>query len=460
MAVEDLYTSMAPEDVRDLFLLTAEGQAGWLSDATAAQARWVAETDFQPKADRICLLPASDGRLTGALAGLGRDTAGLRQGASIATRLPPGTYRLAVDLDRPEAFAIGWGQGQYCFDRYRSVGRESRVLVWPDQIDRQQVASAVRADGLIRDLVNTPASDMGPAELEAAALGLAREFGCEWRVVSGEALEEGYPAIHAVGRASDRLPRLVDLRWGDADAPQITLVGKGVCFDTGGLDIKPAAGMRLMKKDMGGAAHVLGLARMIMEAGLPVRLRTLIPAVENSIAGNAYRPGDVIETRKGLTVEIGNTDAEGRMVLCDALALADEESPEILIDMATLTGAARIALGPELPAMYCDDDTAAETLLAHARSVEDPLWRMPLWHPYDCDLSSTVADLNHIAGGPFAGSIYGALFLKRYVENAGLYVHLDIYSWNAKDRPGRPEGAETQSVRALFAWLASRYRPG
>jgi leucyl aminopeptidase len=459
MAVEDLYASSVPEDVRDLFVLTEDALAGWLASAPAAQSRWVADANFRARAGQVCLLPGDDGRCVAALAGIGKEAAGLRHGAAAAALLPPGIYRLAGGADRLEAFVTGWGQGQYCFDRYRSVDTDPRVLIWPDQVARERVLSVVRADRLIRDLVNTPASDLGPAELETAALEFARASGCEWRVVSGEALLSEFPAIHAVGRASDRGPRLIDLRWGDAGAPRITLVGKGVCFDSGGLDIKPAAGMRLMKKDMGGAAHVLGLACMIVDAGLPVRLRVLIPAVENAISGNAYRPGDVIETRKGISVEIGNTDAEGRMVLCDALALADEEAPDVLIDMATLTGAARVALGPELPALYCDDDAAAEALMDEGRAVDDPVWRMPIWRPYDRDLSSTVADVNHIAGGPFAGSIYGALFLHRFVEAAGIYVHLDIYAWNAKDRPGRPEGAESQSARALFAWLAARYRP-
>jgi leucyl aminopeptidase len=299
---------------------------------------------------------------------------------------------------------------------------------------------------------------MGPAELEAAARSLANTFDAACEVVEGDALlEEGFPAIHAVGRASHRPPRLIDLRWGMADAPRVTLVGKGVCFDTGGLDIKPAAAMRLMKKDMGGAAHALGLARMIMGAGLPVALRVLIPAVENSISGNAYRPGDVVPTRKGLTVEIGNTDAEGRMVLCDALALADEESPELLIDLATLTGAARVALGPELPAMYCDDEALAARLQTLGTEQQDPVWRMPLWSPYDEGLKSSVADLNHIATGSFAGSIYGALFLRRFVAAAGAWVHLDVFSWNPAGRPGRAEGGESQSIRALFALIEERY---
>jgi len=314
---------------------------------------------------------------------------------------------------------------------------------------------------MLRDLVNTPASDMGPDELEQAARELAAAHGAACEAIVGDALlAQGFPAIHAVGRASSRAPRLIDLRWGDPGHPRVTLVGKGVCFDTGGLDIKPAASMRLMKKDMGGAAHVLGLARMIMGAGLAVSLRVLIPAVENSISGNAYRPGDVVPTRKGLSVEIGNTDAEGRMVLCDALALADDESPELLIDLATLTGAARVALGPELPALYCDDDAVAERLQRLGMELQDPLWRMPLWSPYDEGLKSTVADLNHIASGSFAGSIYAGLFLRRFVSAAAAWVHLDVFSWNPSGRPGRPEGAESQSIRALFALIEERFGTG
>jgi leucyl aminopeptidase len=276
-------------------------------------------------------------------------------------------------------------------------------------------------------------------------------------VLGDDLLAEGFPAIHAVGRASTEAPRLIDVAWGHPDHPTVTLVGKGVCFDTGGLDIKPASAMRYMKKDMGGAAHVLGLARMIMASGLPVCLRVLTPAVENSIAGNAYRPGDVLSTRKGLTVEIGNTDAEGRMVLCDALALADEESPDLIINMATLTGAARAALGPELPALYCNDDGTARQLVDVCAAEEDPVWHMPLWQPYADGLNSPIADMNHINTGPMAGSIYAALYLKRFVENAGTFVHLDLYAWNPKARPGRPEGGECQSVRGLFRFLQLRY---
>ncbi len=456
---QDCFVDTPTADARRLHLVTAESLAVWLTTASASQAAWVKASSFRARADTVVAVPGDDGQMATVLAGLGEQAPGLRGLAAVAALLPSGDYVLEGEFERAEILALGWVIGQYRFDRYRAGDPGVRRLVWPDGVDRASVLSAATADFLVRDLVNTPASDMGPAELETAALALAGEFGAEWRVVNGGALlEQNLPAIHAVGRASVREPRLIDLQWGDPVRPRLTLVGKGVCFDSGGLNIKPPAGMRHMKKDMGGAAHVLGLARMIMAADLPVRLRVLIPAVENSIDGNAYRPGDVITTRKGLTVEIGNTDAEGRMVLCDALALADEESPDLIIDMATLTGAARVALGPELPAMFCSDDGIATRLQANSALTEDPLWHMPLWAPYDKDLRSAVADLNHIANNAFAGSIYGALFLKHFVDAATAWLHLDVYAWNAKTRAGRPEGGETQSVRALFTLLEERYR--
>jgi leucyl aminopeptidase len=309
-------------------------------------------------------------------------------------------------------------------------------------------------------LINTPTNDMGPAELEAAARALAANHRAEIMVTAGaELLAGNLLMIHAVGRASTEAPRLIDLSWGRADAPKVTLVGKGVCFDTGGLDIKPSSGMLLMKKDMGGAANVLGLASMIMAAGLPIRLRVLIPAVENAISGNAFRPGDVLPSRKGLTVEIGNTDAEGRLILADALALADEEAPDLLIDMATLTGAARVALGPDLPPFYTGDDRFAAELAAAATEVEDPLWRMPLWKPYEAKLASKIADTNNVTSDGFAGSITAALFLQRFVERASSWVHFDIFGWNPSDRPWGPTGGEAQGIRALLRVLTQRYRP-
>jgi len=459
--VQNFFSDEARDDARPVRLVTEPGLDSWLASAPEALRRWVSETGFRARPGTLALLPGDAGALAGALLGVAASGGGMRDAASAADRLPAGVYRLDPEgVNSTDLCALGWALGQYRFSRYLSESaRGPSVLLWPAAADRTDVLRAAEADRFVRDLVNTPAADMGPPELEAAARALAEEFGASVSVVLGDdLLSKGFPAIHAVGRASTGAPRLVDLTWGDRDHPAVTLVGKGVCFDTGGLDIKPASAMRYMKKDMGGAAHVLGLARMIMASGLPVRLRVLTPAVENSIAGNAYRPGDVLATRKGLTVEIGNTDAEGRMVLCDALALADEESPELIINMATLTGAARVALGPELPALYSDDDDTARQLVDVCAAEEDPVWHMPLWQPYSEGLSSPIADMNHInSGPPMAGSIYAALYLKRFVENAGTFVHLDLYAWNPKSRPGRPEGAECQSVRGLFRYLQMRY---
>jgi len=311
---------------------------------------------------------------------------------------------------------------------------------------------------LARDLINTPANDMGPVELEEAARTLAGRHGAQLRSIVGDDLiTEGFPLVHAVGRAAARAPRLIDISWGDPGHPKVTLVGKGVCFDTGGLDIKPESGMLNMKKDMGGAATMLGLAHMLMDRGAKLRLRVLIPAVENAISGSAFRPRDVYRSRKGLTVEIGNTDAEGRLILADALALADEEQPELIADMATLTGAARVALGADLPPFYTDDDQFAADLARYATAENDPLWRMPLWRPYDALLDSKVADLNNVSSGGFAGSITAALFLRRFVSAAKAWLHVDIFAWNQASKPGRPEGAECQAARALYALLVARY---
>jgi len=320
------------------------------------------------------------------------------------------------------------------------------------------VSAIADAVALGRDLIATPANDLGPAELEEAVLGLAARHGATARSVVGEdLLAQNLPMVHAVGRASSRAPRLVEFSWGEATSPKVTLVGKGVVFDTGGLNIKPDASMLLMKKDMGGAASVLACASMIMQAGLKLCLRVIIPVAENAISGSAFRPGDVLQTRKGLTVEIGNTDAEGRLILGDALALADEESPELIIDMATLTGAARVALGPDLPALFTKDEAAGEALQRHGLAVGDPSWRLPLWPPYDTMLDSKIADVNHVSSGGFAGSITAALFLSRFVERAGAHVHLDMFCWNNSTRPGRPEGAEVMGARAVFAWLKERF---
>jgi leucyl aminopeptidase len=458
--VQEYFTAEPGPAVRVIHLLGPQQLDHWRAQAPGRIVRWLEDNGFTATTGTSLHVPGEDGQLEMVIAGLGGGSAGVREIAALAERLPPGTYRLeSPGLLDADLCSFGWATGQYRFDLYRQSGdRKPKVLVWPEGVDRAKVLATAESDKLVRDLVNTPASDMGPNDLEAATNDLATEFGAVCVVTAGDdLLADNFPSIHAVGRASSKTPRLIDLRWGDETRPRVTLVGKGVCFDSGGLNIKPAAGMRWMKKDMGGAAHVMGLARMIMASGMPVALRVLVAAVENSISGNAYRPGDVLPTRKGITVEIGNTDAEGRVVLSDALALADEESPDLIINMATLTGAARIALGPELPAMYTDDDEIAARLSSYSDSEQDPLWRMPLWSPYNRDMTSTVADVNHIASNSLGGSIHAALFLKRFVENAAAFVHLDIYSWNPKTRPGRPEGAETQAIRSLFAMLRERY---
>ncbi len=354
--------------------------------------------------------------------------------------------------------ALAFALGSYRFTRYRKQDGKEVKLELPGNVDGEDLSRIVDGVTLARDLINTPANDLGPAELEAAARTLAARHGAEVRAVVGEdLLEQNFPLIHAVGRAAARPPRLIDLTWGEAGHPKITLIGKGVCFDSGGLDIKPESGMLNMKKDMGGAASMLALAHMVMDRGLKLRLRVLIPAVENAISGSAFRPRDVYRSRKGLSVEIGNTDAEGRLILADAIALADEDEPDLIADMATLTGAARVALGTEIPPFYTDDDALAAALAGCAKSENDPLWRMPLWRPYEALLESKVADVNNVASGNFGGSITAALFLRRFVAAAKAWLHCDIYAWNQTTKPGRPEGAECQAARALYALLVSRY---
>jgi leucyl aminopeptidase len=352
------------------------------------------------------------------------------------------------------AFALGG----YRYGRYRKPDGPDVKLVPPDGIDIADVARMANAATLARDLINTPSNDMGPAELAQAAKEVAERFGARFDCIVGDDLvKQRFPLIHAVGMASSRAPRLIDLSWGDPAHPKVTLVGKGVCFDTGGLDLKPSSGMLIMKKDMGGAANVLALAQMVMDAKLKLRLRVLIPAVENAVAGNAFRPLDIFTSRKGLTVEIGNTDAEGRLILADALALADEDRPDLLIDMGTLTGAARVALGPDLPPFYTEDETLAADVARCAREENDPLWRMPLWPPYDSWLDSKVANLTNAPSGTFAGSVTCALFLQRFVEHARSWLHFDIYGWTPAAKPARPEGGECQAARAVYRLLSSRY---
>ena len=450
---------------RPLWLVAEGDLEGWLSQQDASVRAWLTALRFRAERHQVTCLARPDGSVSGAVLGLGPlgSLAALEPWhvAAAVDRLPGGPWRIETSLaaDAATAAALGWALGSYRFERYRSKpkGAASAVLVPPQLADMAYVRRMSAAIAMARDFINMPAADLSPERLSDEALALARANGAEVRCIIGDALREGYPAIHAVGQASAVGPRLVDFTWGDPAAPKVTLVGKGVCFDTGGLDIKPPAGMLLMKKDMGGAACVLALARMVMESSLPVRLRVLVPAVENSIAGNAYRPGDVLRTRKGLTVEVGNTDAEGRLVLCDALALADAERPDLLVDLATLTGAARIALGPELPAVFGTREETVDALVRHGRRLADPLWPMPLWAGYEDDIASKIADINNVSGSTFAGAIIGGLFLKRFVTESKDWLHVDLFGWNPKERPGRPVGAEPQVVRALYALLTERY---
>jgi leucyl aminopeptidase len=418
---------------------------------------WAKANGFSGEAGRTLIIPGENGALAGALFGTGDGEGALAVGA-MARALPEGDWHFASAPAEPELAAIALALGGYVFTRYGKKPGKTLRFSLPSGADAARVRRIADGVFLTRDLVNTPTSDMGPDELEKAARTLARTYKAEMSVTKGDdLLKKNFPMIHAVGRASAGAPRLIDMIWGPKNAPKVTLVGKGVCFDTGGLDIKPSSGMLLMKKDMGGAANVLGLASMIMAAGLKIRLRVLIPAVENSIAGNAFRPGDVLVSRKGITVEIGNTDAEGRLVLADALALADDDEPQLLIDMATLTGAARVALGPDLPPFYTGDEALASDLTAASVAVEDPLWRMPLWKPYDAKLSSKIADINNVTSDGFAGSITAALFLKRFIEKTAAWAHFDIFAWNPSDRPYGLAGGEAQGIRALERVISMRY---
>ena len=416
---------------------------------------------FEPKPRRHLLLPGADGTLAGVLFGIeaaDKASRDLFLPGRLSGLLPKGTYRFANEPHDTRLAALAFALGAYRFTRYRKTEDKKVQLALPAGVDGADLARIVEGVTLARDLINTPANDMGPAEMEAAARTLAERHGAAFSSIIGDdLLKQNFPLIHAVGRAADRAPRLIDIQWGDAAAPKVTLVGKGVCFDTGGLDLKPSSAMLIMKKDMGGAAATLALAHMIMDRKLPVRLRVLIPAVENAVSGAAFRPLDVYRSRKGLTVEIGNTDAEGRLVLADALALADEERPDLLVDIGTLTGAARVALGPDLPPFYADDEGLAADLASHAASENDPLWRLPLWRPYDTMLDSKVADVNNVSSGSFAGSLTCALFLNRFVEDAKSWLHLDVYAWTPSAKSARPEGGECQAARALYALLCKRY---
>ncbi|MCB1479158.1 MAG: leucyl aminopeptidase family protein [Rhodobiaceae bacterium] len=419
--------------------------------------RWAEAAGFTAGAGQVLLVPSDKGGLERVLFGLGDDPAPFLPG-KLATALPAGTYALESGFADPRMAVLAFCLGSYRFERYRKQAKDGPRLVCPDGVDLAEVRRIAAGAALARDLVNTPANDMGPQELEDAARGVAARHKARVKVIRGDALlKQNFPMIHAVGRASPREPRLIDITWGKASAPKVTLVGKGIVFDTGGLDLKPSSNMRLMKKDMGGAANMLGLAHMIMDAGLDVRLRVLIPSAENAVSGNAFRPSDILQSRKGITVEVGNTDAEGRLVLADALALADEEGPEIIVDLATLTGAARVALGPDLPAVFCHDDLLSAELMAAGAAENDPVWRLPLYGPYARLLDSKVADICNISGGGFGGAITAALFMEKFVEKTKIWLHGDIFAWRPSAEPGRPEGGEAHAIRALFRVLSSRY---
>jgi leucyl aminopeptidase len=425
----------------------------------AREHAFVRTTGYEPKPGRSIIVPAADGKLAGVLFGIeaaDEPVKDLFRPGQLVNLLPPGTYRFANAPHDARLATLAFALGAYQFTRYRKGEARNVKLVVPEGVDDEDLSRIAEAVALCRDLINTPSNDMGPDELEAAARKVAEQHGATFHVTRGNALAKEFPLIQAVGGGSVRAPRLIDFTWGKDGDPKITLVGKGVCFDTGGLDIKTDAGMLNMKKDMGGAATALALAHMIMSRKLNVRLRVLIPAVENAISGTSFRPRDIYTSRKGISVEIGNTDAEGRLILADALALADEEKPALVIDFATLTGAARVALGPDLPAAFTDDDALAAELARFAASENDPLWRLPLWRPYEAMLDSKVADLNNVSTGGQGGAITAALFLRRFVSVKS-WLHLDIFAWSASAKPGRPEGADCQTARALYAILATRY---
>ncbi len=459
--------SAAPKGSIPLQVVERATFAQALAQLPPASARWLRSVGFEGAPDTHALLPAEDGSLQAVWAGV----AGAHHPwalAALPRNLPQGRYHLAgaaqggLVMDDMAA-ALSWELGSYCFDLYKPARRASAQLVLPPTPAARRGLVLAAAIASTRDLVNTPAEHMGPAQLAQAVEMVARQHGATFKQTVGDKLlKAGFPAVHAVGRAAEaaRAPRLIELNWGQARHPLVTLVGKGVCFDSGGLDIKGADGMRLMKKDMGGAANVLGLAQMVMALQLPVRLQVLIPAVENAIAGNAFRPGDVFKTRQGLHIEIGNTDAEGRVILCDALAYGAENKPALMIDMATLTGAARVALGPQLPALFCRDMAVARALVDQGLALHDPLWHMPLWAPYHASIESDIADIVNTGSGPMAGAVTAALFLDDFVPAGQDWLHIDLFAWNQGSRPGRPAGGEAQTLRTLLAYLEQRFGAG
>ncbi len=470
-AAESIIPSSARTSTIPITLASSTSSRSNLSDLTSAQRTFLKSSGFNFAAGDFILLTDEKGDIARVVCGIdgpssfsltdnGADASSCFFAGTLASRLPQGDYNFASDMPNAALVAQAWTLGSYNYDRYKSDSAPVKRRLKPGKsVDIDRVRDITTSVFLGRDLINTPANDLGPDELEATARSLAKAHAAKISVITGDdLLKKNFPMIHAVGRASNRPPRLIDMQWGKKSNPAITLVGKGIVFDTGGLNIKPGSSMTLMKKDMGGAATALATAAMIMSAELPVRLRVLLPVAENSISSNAYRPGDVLESRNGMTVEIGNTDAEGRLVLADALALADEDKPDALFCFATLTGAARVALGPDLPPLYTSTDALADQILAAANAVHDPLWRMPFWAPYDQTLHSAVADVSHISNGPFAGSVTAALFLKRFVNNTDNFAHIDLYGWVPVAKPGCPKGGDPQGARAIFEWARQNYK--
>src|SRR5476651_2534581 len=430
----------------------------WLKDQSAARRGWIESLGIAGHAGDLAILPGRDGKAAGAVLVLSAKPT-LWDFGALGTKLPAGIWKLGDTAPvSPTDAAAAIGLGLWKFERYKArKSKPGPKFLWPAGADKVRATAMIEAISMARDLITTPSSDMGPAELAAAAQEMAKKFKAKISVIVGDdLLKKNYPTVHAVGRASTRAPRLIDLTWGNPSDPKVTLVGKGVCFDTGGLDLKPASGMLNMKKDMGGAATVMAVAAMVMACKLPVRLRLLVPAVENSVSGNAFRPLDVITTRAGITVEVGNTDAEGRLILCDALTEGASEKPTMMVDCATLTGAARVSLGPDLPALFCNDDTLANGLLETGVAISDPMWRMPLYKPYRSMYASKVADMNNVASSPFGGAIIAALYLQEFVPDSVPWAHFDMMAWNNTSRPGKPEGGEAQAARAIFTTIEKR----
>ena len=456
----DLIQPDKGQDARPIHLVDKKGYDEWLKGRSARERAHLAAVGFKPDAFVHAILPGDDPERWGVVTAVAKaDSLSAWCLGKLGQILPEGRYRL--EGQQPGKAMFGWMSAQYRFDTYRPKAepKRPRVLLTTDVGAIAPLVAEMRAAALVRDMVNTPAADMGPAAIEKTAERIAKAYGGKLTVIKGEALEQGYPMIHAVGRAASKqhAPRLIEIEWGKADHPRIALVGKGISFDSGGLDIKPSSGMRLMKKDMGGAAHALALAELVMASGLPVRLHCLVAAAENAISSDAFRPGDVLTSRLGLTVEIGNTDAEGRLVLGDALTKAGEGKPELIVDFATLTGAARVALGPDLPPLFANDDALADAMLAGGIARDDPLWRMPLWDGYADLLETDIADLGNAGSSSFAGSITAALFLKRFVPEGVLWAHLDTFAWRPSAKPGRPKGGAALGLRAAWAMLQARY---